>query len=191
MHKTILLITAAAVIAGTGANAQGGGPPPEVMAKLKKWQTWRDNNKYITSLQQTVMGFAEIEKDAKTRLTKEQARKILPVLKEWATKPTMSNDEAKEVNKKITDPLTVAQLAKISTVKMPSGRGFGGGSRSNQPAGGGGRPGFDISKFPDPRAYNPLNFETNPFKVMMPEARVTEIKQKNAEFMKTLAERAK
>lgn len=191
---------AAVTVVATGALAQGGGgfqPSPQMMAKFRAWQTWRENNKNITNIQQTMFGLGELEKDPKTQLTKEQARKILAVIKKWRNKPTMTDDQAKQVMKEMTGSLTDAQLKKMATAPRfgQGGRGFGGGARPGGGGGfgggGGGRPGgFDPSKFPDPAPYNPLNPDSSPFAKMSPEMN-QRVKQRFNEFIAKLEARAK
>ena len=137
----------------------------QLQAKRKAWEKWRANNKHVTAVGQTVMGFGTLEEDPKTALTKDQARKILPVLKSWRNKKVMSNDDALKVNRSLTAPLTDAQLKKIASAPRfgRGGPGFGGGARMGGGAGGAQRPQFDISKFPDPQDYNPLNPDSLPF----------------------------
>lgn len=185
----------AALAAALPAVAQGGfgnltpQQQQQIQAKMTAWRKWRENNKHVSALQQTVMGLALIEQDPKTALTKDQAKKILAALNKWGKKPTLTNDQAREANKELTASLTVAQLQKMATAPSPGrgGRGFGGGARPGGGLGGGGqRPTFDISKFPDPKNYNPLNPDTLPFEQMRPMA-----KQRMNEFRATLAAKAK
>jgi hypothetical protein len=162
----------------------------QIQAKRKAWEKWRENHKHVQALGQTVMGFGTLESDPKNALTRDQARKILPILKEWRTKKVMSNEDALKVNRALTGPLTDAQLKKIATTPRfgRGGPGFGGGARmgggAQRPQGG--RPRFDISKMPDPKDYNPLNPDSLPFEGIRAQA-----KQRMDKLMQDLAERAK
>jgi hypothetical protein len=169
------IIPVAAVVAiAPAATAQGGfgaGMPPEMQAKMKAWQKFRDNHKNFSSIQQTIAGIGECEKDPKTALTKPQAKKVLAVLNKWGSKPTMTNEEAAAANKELTAGMTIAQIKKVATAPAPGrgGRGFGGGQRGAggpggaRPAGGGPGGGMANFKMPDPKEYNPLNPDTLPF----------------------------
>ena len=206
MNRAIKWIApvAAAVALAPAALAQGGFQMnPQMQAKFQAWQKWRQNHPHIQSLQQTMIGFREMEKDPKTKLTRDQARKILPVVKAWRNKPTMSDDQALQVTKQLTASLNTAQLKKIATAPQfgRGGRGFGGGARpggggpggpgGGRPGGpGGGRGGFDPSKMPDPKDYNPLNPDTNPIAQALPQAS-QRMKQTMAEFIAGLQAAAK
>lgn len=196
MTRTARLAVGAAMICLFGA-AHAQNPfnltpqqQAQLQAKRKAWEKWRESNKHVSALGQTVMGFGTLEADPKTKLTKEQAKKIVPVLKQWRVKKTMTNDQALQVNRALTAPLTDAQLKKIATAPRTGrgGPGFGGGARmggGNRP-GGGQRPQFDISKMPDPKDYNPLNPDTLPFEGIRAQAKVRMDK-----LIKDLAARAK
>jgi hypothetical protein len=201
------IVPAAAVVViaslAPAVNAQGGpggfNPPPALMAKFKAWQKWRDNHKNVNKLQTTLFAFRELEKDPSTKITKDQAKKIVPVLKAWRNKPVMTDDQAKDVNKQLTASLNDKQLKTLATAPNPmqGGRGFGGGARPGGGAAGGGAGGggggmaqMDPSKFPDPKDFNPLNPDSSPFKSMNPQ-RFSEMKGKFAEFVASLEARAK
>lgn len=204
--KTLLGALAMGAVLGSAALpvlAQGpfGGMPPEIQAKMKAWQKWRENHKHITQLQQTMMGLRAMERDPKTQLTKAQARHILQVINAWKNKPKMTDDQAAVVAKQLTAGLTRDQLLVIATTPQfgRGGRGgFGGGMRPGGAGGPGGpggpRPGgpprFDPSRFPDPQDYNPLNPATMPFAKANPQM-AARIKQGMDEFLKALQARAK
>jgi hypothetical protein len=75
----------------------GGGAPggmqftPEMQAKFKKLQQFQQNHKNYRSIQQSLMGIAECQKSPATKLTKDQAKKILAVIKQWELKPSLTN----------------------------------------------------------------------------------------------------
>lgn len=189
---------ASAVLAQGGF---GGQMPPEMQAKMKAWQKWRENNKNIVALQQTLMSLRELENDPQTQLTRDQAKKILAVIKAWRNKPVMTNDQARDVMKQLTAPLNEAQLKKMATAPRfgQGGRGFGGGFRPGGGGGGGGGfrpggpgPGGRPSGFqmPDPKPYNPLNPDSSPFVKMNPEMG-KRVKQRYNEMVAKLEARAK
>lgn len=185
-----------AVLAQGGPGGAGFQLPPAAKAKMDAWKKWRENHKNIQKLSVTLMAFRELEKDPSTKITKDQAKKIVPVFKAWQNKPTMSDDQAKDVNKQLTSPLSDKQLKTLATAPnpfagggmRPGGGGGAGGAGGARPAGGGGMP--DFSKIPDPHDYNPLNPETSPFKSMNPQ-RFNEMKGKYHEFITSLEQRAK
>lgn len=162
----------AAVFTVTAAQAQGPGgggfqPSPQMMAKFKAWQKWRDNHKNISALQQTLGGIQAMEQDPRTKLNKTQARTVLAILSKWHTKPVMSDAQARAVNQQITTPLNLTQIKMIVTASQRR-RGFGGGQ--GRPGGGQGRPGgggrpggFNPASMPNPKDYNPLNPSSLPF----------------------------
>jgi len=182
MRKHAWIVAAAGLLV-LGCYAQAQNPfnltpqqQAQLQAKRKAWDKWRANHRNVTAVGQTVMGLSALQSNPRTALTKEQARKILPVLKAWRKKKVMSNDDALKVNRALTAPLTDAQLKKIATAPRfgSGGPGFGGGARVGGSAGrsnGGRRPSFDVSKMPDPKDYNPLNPDTLPFEQMRGEAR--------------------
>lgn len=185
-----------ATVVTPGAQAQGGGGfqmPPEIQAKIKAWQKWRDTHKGISQLQTLMFQLRELDKDPANKLTKPQAKKVLGAIKPWRTKATMSDDQAKSVVKQISGDLTDKQLKKMSTFQPPwarmggggggrPGGGFGGGRPGGGGPPGGGRPGGFT--FPDPKDYNPLNPDTLPFEGMRPQA-----KKGMDDFMADLAKR--
>lgn len=131
-----------------GAMAQGPGGPggagggggfqmtPEMRAGFEKFQKFRENNKQVFALGQTIRAFGEMDKDAKTKFTPAQAKTILAVINKWKGKPSITNEQATQINKDLTKPLTVPQIKKLAS-EANSRRGFGGGGQG----GGGGRPG--------------------------------------------------
>ena len=158
-----LTIAAGLALSASGAMAQGGpggggGMPPEMAAKIKLWQKFQESHKNFTTLQKTMIGFAECEKDPKTALTKEQSKMILGLIKHWETKPVMSNDEAGALVKSMGKGMTVPQIKTSATAKMPDFR------RAAGAKGGG----FANMKFPEPKEYNPLNPDTMPFEQARP-----------------------
>jgi hypothetical protein len=182
---TAALLTIGALAISTVALAQppggGGGMPPAMQAKMKAWQKWRENNKNVSNLGTAVRQVQEIDKDPGTKLDKKQAGVMLSIINEWKSKPTMNDDQAKVVLKKMTGILNVKQIQKMQTIQPFGGRGGGGGGRpgGGGPGGGGGRPGGGggpgggAFTFPDPPkgGFNPFNADTLPFERMRPMAK--------------------
>ncbi len=193
----------------TMATAQGGfgggaQMTPVQQAKMKAWQKFRDNHKNYQAVGGTLRGIQELDKDPKTALTKDQAKKILATFKQWESKSVLTNDQAGQANKQITSSLTLAQAKAVVVAQMsraggpggrPGGGGFGG-PGGGRPGGGGpggaggpggGRPGGGPGgmanfKMPDPKEYNPLNpgsMPDSPFKERAVK-RVTDFKAKLA-----------
>lgn len=194
-----LAVAGACLVGAPQAQAQppGGGMPPEIQAKIKAWQKWREQHKNLQTLSDMVYQIGELDKDPSNALNKDQAKKIITVLKPWHTKKEMSEDEAKTLSKQIGSVLTTKQLKKMSTIETPTqrmakGGGFGGGG--GRPGGGGpggGRPGGAGGggfKFPDPPAkgWNPFNPDSLPFEQARPMA-----KKRMDDFMGDLEKRAK
>src|SRR5207249_12253005 len=98
MNRTMKAVLPAAALAlvGQAALAQGPGGggfqmTPEMQAKMKAWQKFRENNKNLDNVQRTVRGFRRLDDDPKTQLNKDQAKKILAVVKAWRHKPVMKD----------------------------------------------------------------------------------------------------
>ncbi len=180
-HKRMILAIALSIaIAGTAvAQNQGGGDfqiTPAMKAKMDAWRKWRDNHKNVSALQQTLGGLNAIAKDSKSKFTAAQAKTISAVLNKWKAKKSITDAEARTINTAITKPLTTAQLKVMARAQQEFGRrrggpggggpggGFGGGNGGNRTGngGGGGQRGFDPSKMPSPKDYNPLNPSTIP-----------------------------
>lgn len=153
-YLPVALVAGIALSAAPSARAQFGGPPPgggpgggpggfqmtpEMQKRFKAMQAWRDNHKNIVALQQTLRALGDMDQDPTTKITPAQAKKILPVLKTWRTKPVMTDDQARSVNKQVTAALTIPQIKKIA---MTRGGGFGGGRRGGGGQGGPGGGGF-------------------------------------------------
>jgi len=196
-----LLPLVAAFLMTSGVQAQGpggfGGPPPgmggaplspALQAKMQAWRQWRDNHKNVASLQRTLVAISQMNQDPRTRLTKPQAKAILAVIHRWQPKPSLTDEQARQVNTQITAPLSLIQIKKIAMMAQPrrGGGGFGGGRPGGAGGGPGGRPAFDIASMPSPRDYNPLNPNTQP----MPRGRERAV-QRHAQLIATLLASAK
>jgi hypothetical protein len=212
LWKTMRFGLAALMVAGTlamfapRAEAQfggGGQMPPGIAEKIKKWQKFREDHKKVQQLGDLVYQVGEMNKDPNTALDKNQATKMLAIIKPLRNKKTMSEDEAGKVIKDMTAMLNTKQIKKMTTIETPSQRmargGFGGGGRpgGGGPGGGGGRPGGGGPggggrpggfTFPDPpkEAWNPFNPDSLPFEQARPRAKAS-----MNEFMSTLEKRSK
>lgn len=193
LAATALIGLAGAAYAQGGPGGGGFQPSPEMRKMFEGMQKWRDNHKNLVALGQTLRALNEFDKDPKTKLSKDQAKKIMGVIKPWQGKPVMTDDQAQGVNKKITSSFTLAQVKKMATMPrgfgggggrpgggMGGGGGFGGGRPGGGGmGGGGGRPGgpggFDPQQMQKAmkamqKEYNPLNpatFPDTPFKDRM------------------------
>lgn len=172
----------------------GGSLPPAAMEKIKAWQKYRETHKNVSNLSTLLFQIREMDSDPSTRLNKEQAGKLLGVMKAWRNRPTMSEDQAKQAQKQIGGMLTPKQVQKIATIRprfgggrMGAGGGApGGGGTGGGPGGGGMR--MDPSKIPSPPAtgFNPFNPDTNPMAKTRPE-----FKKAGEAFVADLEKRAK
>jgi hypothetical protein len=199
------LSTAGALAQGPpGAGGPGGGQmPPEFAAFRKKMEKFNANNKHFAALTRTLRSLGRLEEDPKTALTKDQAKKLLVIYKAWKPKPTMSNEQAKDVNKQINGILNIAQIKKLNTGGAGGPGGGGGGFRmggGGGAGGGGGRPGgggpggppggMANFKFPEPSLYNPFNPSTSPFAKQNPQM-AQRFTQRFNEFITKLEAKAK
>lgn len=141
-----LMMTVTGPVLAQGPGGMGGFQmPPELTKAMEKMRTARKNRMQVG---QTIRALAELNKDPKTALKKDQAAKIVKVIDAWKSKPDMSEDQAKQVSKELTAPIAsnLSQL-KALTVAMQSrgrmgGMGGGGGRMGGGGGGfGGGRPG--------------------------------------------------
>ncbi len=166
LFSNLALTTGLLLAVGTSALAQGGpgggGLPPELAAKIKQWQKFQESHKNFTTLQKTMIGFGECEKDPKTALNKDQAKLILGLIKQWEKKPIMSNDEAGALVKAMGKGMTLEQIKTSATAKMPDYR-----SQMAKSSGGGANSMANF-KLPDAKEYNPLNADTMPVEQARP-----------------------
>lgn len=172
------LVLLAAFSYPASAQGPGGGGPggfqmtPEMQAKMKKMQAFRDSHKNYQAIQKSLYGIAACEKTPATKLSKDQAKKVLAVIRQWEGKPSLTNEQAGQLNKQLTAGLTNSQIKTVAITESPFGRGGrGGGGQGGRPGGAGGpggapggRPGGMANmQIPDPKEYNPLNPDTMPF----------------------------
>ncbi len=178
-----------------GPPGGGGGfnPSPEMRAGFEKMRKFRDENKQVFALGQTLRAFEEMDKDAKTKFTPAQAKTILAVANKWKAKPSITNEQATQINKDLTKPLTIPQIKALAAAASRRGGGGGGGFGGGQ-GGGGGRPGGGAPggagggawKMPVMKPFNPLNPATSPFA----RNKETAVRRMN-EMLAMLAARAK
>lgn len=210
MTRGLRWIVPAAALALVSAGAFAQGPPggggfqmtPEQQAQMKKWQKFRENNKHLDQLSRTLRGLGQLEQDPKTAITKDQAKKLLPIYKAWKNKPTMTDEQAAGVNKQVNAILNIAQIKKLNAAGpmggfgggRPGGGGPGGGGRPGGGGPGGGRPGgpggMANFKMPDPAPYNPFNPASSPFAKANPQM-AQRMGQRYNEFVAKLEAKAK
>ena len=193
-----LMVGGVMAVGATGALAQppGGGfsMPPEIKAKIAAWKKYSEEHKNLTTLSKTMRAVETMNKEPETRLDKQQSAKMLTIVNTWKSKPDMSDDDAKNVQKQISGMLNIKQIKRMSMPDLAGG--FGGGGQ--RPGGGGGfgkmggggkmgGPG-GMPKFPDPPkgTFNPMNADTLPFEQMRPMA-----KKSMEEFTSSLQKQAK
>jgi hypothetical protein len=146
MKKVVLSFTVALIAASAMAQPPGGGfggpgggaPSPEMMKAFQEMQSIREKRKNLSALSQSLRALPEFDKDASTKVTGDQAKKILALLKPWRSKPAMSDDEAQALNKKVTGVFTLPQIKKLATLSQRRGGGGGFGGGGGRPGGGGG-----------------------------------------------------
>jgi hypothetical protein len=185
-----LMVGSLMAMGATGVQAQppGGGfnMPPEMKAKIAALTKWRDQHKNVSSLQTTLRGIETINKEPETQLNKQQSAKLLTIINAWKSKPDMTEDQAKDVQKQVTGMLNDKQLKRLNA---PGMGGFGGGMRPGGGRPGGGGPGGPGGfKIPDPPkgSYNPLNPDSLPFEQFKPMA-----KKSMSDFTASLQKQAK
>lgn len=152
-----LLMTVTGPVLAQGPGGGGFQMPPELTKAFEKMRTARKNRMQVG---QMVRALADLNKDPKTALTKDQAKTVLGVINSWKSKPDMSEDQAKAVSKQLTAPLgkNLAQLKALTTSIQERGRMGGGGGRmggGGGPGGGGGRPGGGGPGGPGGGAFDP------------------------------------
>ncbi|MBC7807066.1 MAG: hypothetical protein H7145_13055 [Akkermansiaceae bacterium] len=184
-----LLLSPMAALAqgpGGGQGGPGGGfqMTPEMRANMDKMRKFRENNKQVFALSQTLRAFDDMETDPKTKFTPAQAKTILAVVNKWKGKPSLTNEQATQINKELTKSLSLPQIKKLAAAANRrggwgggggqgggGGRGGGGagigaqgrmGGGQGGPGGGGGRRagGGGNWTMPELKPFNPLNPET-------------------------------
>lgn len=178
----VILTTAFAVTAL--AQQQGGG----------QFAAMREKYKYTFQLMTMVRHIGDIDKDKKYTLTSSQAKQVLAILTPWRTKPKMTQDQAKDVMRKLKAVFTASQLNAMARIKPHFGQGPGQGGRpggpgQGPPAGGQGRPPQGERRQFDPNAMK----DFNPFytKFAKGDTRAEERAKRWDEFFAALSKKAK
>lgn len=128
----LVILTAIAAVAQPPPGAGGFQMTPEMQKRMEEFRKWREAHKYTFQLTSTLRGLEMLDKDAKTKLTPAQAKKILAVLQPLRNKPKMTQDDAKNALKQIKAALTVNQLNALARFEA---------ERRNRRGGPGGGPG--------------------------------------------------
>jgi len=135
----LLTISGAVQAQGMPGGDDGGFPPPEMQTKMVAWQTFRESHRHVRQVERLLSGLSQLDGNAATKLTRAQAKAILPVFQTWHSKRVMTDAQAALVSKKLTAPLTVAQTKKLAALASARrGPGMSGGSGG--PGGPGGPP---------------------------------------------------
>ncbi|MGC8785083.1 MAG: hypothetical protein ACP5RN_11960 [Armatimonadota bacterium] len=202
---TLLLVMAAvAAIAQPPPGMGGFQMTPEMQKRIEEMRKWREAHKYTFQLTNTLRALEDIDKDPKTKLTPEQAKKILAVLQPYRSKPKMTQDDAKNALKGIKAALNVNQLNAIARIEAERRNrrggfgGAGGGGMGMRPGGtggppggapgAGGRPGAPAGNFRMPDFSRMKDF--NPFKPDTSTPFGQRAAQRWNEFFKGLQQRA-
>jgi len=176
---SMILVVAFAVSAL--AQQQGGG----------QFSAMREKYKYTFQLMTMVRHIGEIDKDKKYTLTPAQAKKMLAILTPWRSKPKMTQDQAKDVARKLKSVLTAAQLNAMARIKSHFGQGPGG---RGGPGGGPGQGGPPRPPQGERRHFDPNAMKDfNPFytKVAKGDTRAAERAKRWNEFFAALQVKAK
>ena len=130
---------------GQGPGQGPGGPgnfkmPGDMQSKFAAMQKWQGEHKNAGVLSRTLMGIERINQAPDTKLNKSQAAKMLVIFDTWKSKSEMTEDQAKSVQKQVTDLLDPKQqkaLAAPGQVGMMGRPGMMGGPRPGGPGMGG------------------------------------------------------
>lgn len=172
----VMVVTAIAAVAQPPPGAGGFQMTPEMQKRMEEFRKWREAHRYTFQLTSTLRGLEVLDRDAKTKLTPAQAKKILAVLQPLRNKPKMTQDEAKNALKQIKAVLTVNQLnalARYEADRRNRRGGLGGGGMGMRPGGMGGPggvpgarpggPGGARPQMPNPSQMKDFNpFKPNP-----------------------------
>lgn len=174
----ILAVILTIAFAVTAVAQQQGGGQSSAM---------REKYKYTFQLTTMVRHIGDIDKDKKYTLTPSQAKQVLAILTPWRTKPKMTQDQAKEVMRKLKKVFTAGQLNAMARIKSHFGQGPGQGPR---PGGAGQvRPPQGARRHFDPNAMK----DFNPFYTKAPkgDTRAAERAKRWNEFFAALQAKAK
>lgn len=202
----LMVITAIAATAQPPPGAGGFQMTPEMQRRMEEFRKWREAHKYTFQLTSTLRGLKMLDRDAKTKLTPAQAKKILAVLQPLRNKPKVTQDDSKNALKQIKAALTVNQLNALARFEAERrnrrggpGGGTGGGGMGGPPGGApgtrpggaqGARPGAPSGSRPQMPNLSQMK-DFNPFK---PNPQMGPFGQRAAEywdnFFKGLQQRA-
>lgn len=192
MKNRSILRACAVLVAFTGlvsaapnpATAQGSvSLPPAIQAKINAWFKWMSVHKDVIRLGDLLVQVGQMDKDPRTQLNKKQSGQMLAIIHKWESKPSMSEEDAKTVQKEIGGILTLKQVQKVATIPAPSQQMMKGGGGSAPKAGK-----MNAKMIPDPPAkpWNPLNPDSMP----IPQVR-TQMKAVFNSWEASLTKRAK
>ena len=174
-----ILTTAFAVTAL--AQQQGGGQSSAM----------REKYKYTFQLTTMVRHIGDIHKDKKYTLTPSQAKQVLAILTPWRTKPKMTQDQAKELMRKLKKVFTAGQLNAMARIKSHFGQGGRPGGPGQGPPRDGGQ---DRNRQSGGRHFDPNAMKDfNPFytKFAKGDTRAEERAKRWNEFFAALQAKAK
>jgi len=172
----VMVVTAIAAVAQPPPGAGGFQMTPEMQKRMEEFRKWREAHRYTFQLTSTLRGLEVLDRDAKTKLTPAQAKKILAVLQPLRNEPKLTQDKAKNALKQIKAVLTVNQLnalARYEADRRNRRGGPGGGGMGMRPGGMGGPggapgarpggPGGARPQMPNPSQMKDFNpFKPNP-----------------------------
>lgn len=118
----------------TAANPGGGTFDRAAFAK------YQEEHKFGMQLSRKVGNIAKLEKDGKAKLTAEQAKKILDILKPLRSIQDVDEDTAKDVNRQVSAILNADQNTEMAGFPTGGGRGGGGGANAGGNGGAAGAP---------------------------------------------------
>lgn len=196
----VMVVTAIAAVAQPPPGAGGFQMTPEMQKRIEEFRKWREAHRYTFQLTSTLWGLEVLDRDAKTKLTPAQAKKILAVLQPLRNKPKMTQDEAKNALKQIKAVLTVNQLNALARYEADrrnrrGGPGGGGmGMRPGSMGGPGGAPGARPGGPGGARPQMPNLSQMKDFNPFKPSPQMGPFGQRAAEywdsFFKGLQQRA-
>lgn len=197
-----------------GGGGPGGGfqPSPEMQAMMKERQKFDANHPHLAQLVRTLRSLPRLEDDPKTAFTKDQAKKLLGIYKQWHSKAALTEDESGQAIKQINALLNKEQVQALNRPQgmgggfgggRGGGGGFGGGRGpggggpggpggpgGGRGPGGGGPGGMGQFKPVKPAPYNPFDPSTSPFAKANPQM-AQRFNQRTTEFMAKLQAKAK
>jgi hypothetical protein len=182
MRLSRITIAAAFLVLATAAASFAQGP-----GGGGQFAQFREKNKYTFQLMSMVRHIGEIDKDAKYRLSPDQARRVLKVLDPLRARPKMTQDQAKDALRSLKPIFNINQLNAMARIKPPQfgggqrGQGGPGGQGMGRPGGNGQRRPMDMNAMKD---FNPFYAKAAPGGFGAERAKRTQL------FITTLHERA-